>query len=66
MSTKQIYTNVLNKAYRNNDLTMEDIKTIAENPVDTVSKVEILLHEGKLQYRILYENSMSKNIGNIL
>ena len=66
MSTKQLYQNVLNKAYRNQDIEMNEIKLLLENPIDNVSKIELVMDDKQLKYKIAYENSMSKNIGNVI
>ena len=66
MSTKQLYQTVLNKVYRNQDIEINEIKLLLENPIDIVSKVELVMDDKQLKYKITYENSMSKNIGNVM
>ncbi len=66
MSTKQLYQNVLNKVYRNQDIKMNEINLLLENPIDIVSKVELVMDNKQLKYKVAYENSMSKNIGNVI
>ena len=66
MSTKLLYQNILNKAYRNQDIEMNEIKLLLENPIDVISKIELVMDDRQLKYKIIYENSMSKNIGNVI
>ena len=41
---------ILGKVWRNQDLTMEEIKILAENKLETVNKIEIKMYENKLVY----------------
>ena len=66
MSTKQLYQNILNKAYRNQDMELNEIKLLLENPIDVISKIELVMDDRQLKYKIEYDNSMSKNIGNVI
>lgn len=56
---------ILGKAWRNQDLTMEEIKILAENKLETVNKIEIKMYENKLVYVVFFENDASRYAGGL-
>lgn len=65
MTSKEKYKELLSKAYRNMDMTPDQLAEIAMNPIDTVQNVLMKKDDGILKYAILWENSASKSIGNV-
>ena len=56
---------ILGKAWRNQDLTMEEIKILAENKLETVNKIEIKMYENKLIYVVFFENDGRRYAGGL-
>ncbi len=56
---------ILGKAWRNQDLTMEEIKILAENKLETVNKIEIKIYENKLIYVVFFENDGRRYAGGL-
>ena len=56
---------ILGKAWRNQDLTMEEIKILAENKFEIVNKIEIKMHENKLVYVVFFENDARRYAGGL-
>jgi len=56
---------ILGKAWRNQDLTMEEIKILAENKLETVNKIEIKMQENKLVYVVFFENDGRRYVGGL-
>ena len=54
---------ILGKVWRNQDLTMEEIKILAENKLETVNKIEIKMYENKLIYVVFFENDARRYVG---
>ena len=54
---------ILGKVWRNQDLTMEEIKILAENKLETVNKIEIKMYENKLIYVVFFENYARRYVG---
>ena len=53
---------ILGKVWRNQDLTMEEIKILAENKLETVNKIEIKMYENKLVYVVFFENDARRYV----
>ena len=56
---------ILGKVWRNQDLTMEEIKILAENKLETVNKIEIKMYENKLVYVVFFENDGRRYAGGL-
>ena len=56
---------ILGKAWRNQDLTMEEIKILAENKFEIVNKIEIKMQENKLVYVVFFENDGRRYTGGL-
>ena len=56
---------ILGKVWRNQDLTMEEIKILAENKLETVNKIEIKMYENKLVYVVFFENDGRRYMGGL-
>ena len=56
---------ILGKVWRNQDLTMEEIKILAENKLETVNKIEIKMYENKLVYVVFFENDARRYVGRL-
>ena len=56
---------ILGKVWRNQDLTMEEIKILAENKLETVNKIEIKMYENKLVYVVFFENDARRYVGGL-
>lgn len=56
---------ILGKVWRNQDLTMEEIKILAENKLETVNKIEIKMYENKLIYVVFFENDGRRYAGGL-
>ena len=56
---------ILGKVWRNQDLTMEEIKILAENILETVNKIEIKMYENKLVYVVFFENDARRYVGGL-
>lgn len=56
---------ILGKVWRNQDLTMEEIKILAENKLETVNKIEIKMYENKLVYVVFFENDGRRYVGGL-
>lgn len=65
MMSKEKYKELLNKAYRNMDMTPDQLVEIAINPIDPVQNFLITQEDGILKYVISWENSASKSVGNV-
>lgn len=65
MSNKEKYKEIINKAYRKMDLTPCELAEIAINPIEAVVYIQIIKHDGILKYKIIWENSASKSVGNV-
>ena len=56
---------ILGKVWRNQDLTMEEIKILDENKLETVNKIEIKMYENKLVYVVFFENDARRYVGGL-
>ena len=56
---------ILGKVWRNQDLTMEEIKILAENKFEIVNKIEIKMYENKLVYVVFFENDARRYVGGL-
>lgn len=66
-STKEMYQQLLRKAYKNEDLTLKELALIAANPIDKVVRVSMINDErdGFLKYKIDWENNGYPSVGKI-
>lgn len=65
MKLKEEIQNVLSKTYRNSPLTLNEIRLLVSNPIERVSKVELVESDG-LKYVVHFENMANKSVGDIL
>lgn len=65
MLNEEKYKEIINKSYRKMDLTPCELAEIAINPIETVAYIQMIKDDGILKYKILWENSASKSIGNV-
>lgn len=65
MLSEEKYKEIINKSYRKMDLTPCELAEIAINPIETVTYIQMIKDDGILKYKILWENSASKSIGNV-
>ena len=63
--SKAEYNAIITKVYRNQDLTMDELKALAENPIEKVLKIEMVFDEC-FKYRVYWENASDKPIGKII